>query len=49
MVCMIVEIAGNLNFTLTTENNKRSRLRLLKNAVPQESVLAPFLFNLLHI
>jgi len=43
---MIMELVGNCSFTLTTENDKRSRLRRLKNGVPQESVLAPILFNI---
>jgi len=42
---MIMEMVGNHSFTLTTGNGKRSRLRRLKNDVPQGSVLAPLLFN----
>jgi len=45
MVRMIIEMVDNRNFTLTTGNSKRSRLRRLKNSVPQGSVLAPHLFN----
>jgi len=45
MVRMIMEMVGNRSFTLTTGNGKRSRLRRLKNDVPQGSVLAPLLFN----
>jgi len=46
MVCMIMKIVGNRSFTLTTGNCKRSRLRRFRNGVPQESVLAPLLFNI---
>jgi len=46
MVHMIMEMVGNRSFTLTTENGKRSRLRRLKDGVPQGSVLAPLLFNI---
>ena len=46
MIHMIMEIVGNRSFTLTTGNGKRSSLRRLKNGVPQESVLAPLLFNI---
>jgi len=41
---MIVEMIYNRNFTLTTRNGKRSRLRRLSNGVLQGSVLAPLLF-----
>ena len=44
IVRMIMGMVGNRSFTLTTRNNKRSRLRRLKNGVPQGSVLAPFIF-----
>jgi len=43
---MIMEMVSNRSFTLTTGNNKRSRLRRLKNGVPQESVLVPLFFNI---
>ena len=43
MIRMIIELAGNQNFTLTTGDSKRSRLRCLRNGIPLELVLAPFL------
>ena len=46
MVKMIMELVRNQSFTLTTGDSKQSRLRRLKNGVPQESVLAPLLFNI---
>ena len=46
MVKMIMELIQNRSFTLTTSDNKQSRLRRLKNSVPQGSVLAPLLFNI---
>jgi len=44
MVGMIMEMVGSRSFTLTTGN--KSRLRRLKNGVPQRSVSAPHLFNI---
>ena len=46
MVKMIMELVRDRSFTLTTGDNKQSRLRRLKNGVPQESVLAALLFNI---
>jgi len=38
MVHMVIEMVGNRSFTLSTGNGQRSRLRNLKNGVPQGSV-----------
>ena len=43
---MIMELVRNRSFTLTTGDSKQSRLRRLKNGVPQGSVLALLLFNI---
>jgi len=40
-----MELVGTHSFTPTTGNDKLSRLRHLKNGVPQGSVLAPLLSN----
>jgi len=41
-----MEMVSNRRFTLTTGNGQMSRLRRLKNSVPQGYVLAPLLFNI---
>ena len=46
MVQMIMELIRNRSFTLSIGDSKRSRLRRLRNGLPQESVLASLLFNL---
>ena len=46
MVKMIMELVRNQSFTLIVGDSKQSRLRHLKNGVPQGSVLAPLLFNI---
>ena len=46
LVRMIMELVQSRSFTLTTGNGKQSRLRRLKNGVPQRSILATLLFNI---
>ena len=45
MVRMIMELVRNRSFTLTPGGSKQSRLRRLRNGLPQGSVLDPLLFN----
>ena len=40
------ELVGKHSFALTTTNGKRSRLRHLKNGIPQGSVPVPLLLNI---
>ena len=42
MVKMIMELVANRGFTLTTGGGTCTRLKHLKNGVPQGSVLTPF-------
>ena len=46
MVRVIMELIRNRSFTLATGDSKLSRLRRLRNGVPQGSVLALLLFNI---
>ena len=46
MVSLIIELVRNRSFTLTSGNGLQSRLRRLRNSVPQGSLLAPLLFNI---
>ena len=46
MVSFIMEMLSNRSFRLHTSNGQSSRVRKLKNGVPQGSVLAPILFNI---
>jgi len=43
---MIMDLIRIRSFILATGNNKRTRLRRLKNGVSQGSVLEPLLFNI---
>ena len=46
MVQMIMELIRNRSFTLSIGDSKRSRVRRLRNGLPQGSVMAPLLFNI---
>ena len=46
MVQMITKLVQNRSFTLTSGDNKPSRLPRLKNGLPQGSILAPGLVNI---
>ena len=46
MLHFIVEMISNRSFVLKTSDGQQSRLRRLKNGVPQGSVLAPLLLNI---
>ena len=49
MVRMIMELIRNRSFTLTTGDSKPSKLRRLRNGVPQGSVLAPSFSTSIHM
>ena len=46
MVRMIMKLVRNQSFTFTSDDSKQSRLRRLKNGVPQGSAWAHLLFNI---
>ena len=46
MVGFIMEMLSNRSFVVHTSDGQRSRLRKMKNGVPQGSVLSPMLFNI---
>ena len=46
MVGFIMEMLSNRSFVVHTSDGQRSRLRRMKNVVPQGSVLSPMLFNI---
>ena len=48
LVRMIMKLVQNRCFTFTTGNGKQSRIKRLKNGVPQKSVLAPLFLNILN-
>ena len=46
MVGFIMEMLSNRSFVVHTSDGQRSRLKRMKNGVPQSSVLSPMLFNI---
>ena len=48
MIRMIIELVPNRTFTLTISDSKQSRLRRLRNGLPQGSVLAPSFSTSIH-
>ena len=46
MVRMIMKLVRDRSFTLTTGDSKQSKLRRLRNSLPQGSILALLLFNI---
>ena len=46
MVGFIMEMLSNRSFVVHTSDGQRSRLRIMKNGVPQGSVLSPMMFNI---